>query len=44
MHAYVVENWRRRPIFLNLEKVVEGGTSNNFTTTIVCSLTDLGGL
>jgi hypothetical protein len=44
VHAYVVENWRRQSILLNLEKVVEGGTSNNFTATIVCSLINLGGL
>ncbi len=44
MHAYVVENWRRQPILLNLEKVVDENTSNNLITTIVCFLTNLGGL
>ncbi len=44
MHAYVVEKWRRQPILLNLERVVEGSTSNSFITMIICSLIDLGGL
>jgi hypothetical protein len=44
MYAYLVENWRRQPILLNLEKVVEGGTSNNFTNAIVRFLINLGGL
>ncbi len=44
MQAYVVENWRRQPILLNLEKVVDESTFNNLTATIVCFLIDLGGL
>ncbi len=44
MHAYVVENWRRQPILLNLERVVDEGTSNNLIATIVHSFTNLGGL
>jgi len=44
MHAYVVENWKRQPILLNLERVVDKGTSNNLTADIVRSFTNLGGL
>ncbi len=44
MHAYVVENWRRQLVFLNLEKVVDIGTSNNITVAIVYNLIDLCGL
>ncbi len=43
MHDYV-ENWKRQPILLNLEKVVDRGTYNNLTIAIVCFLIDLGGL
>ncbi len=44
VHAYVVENWRRQPILLNLERVVDEGTSNNLTATIAHSFINLGGL
>jgi len=44
VHAYVVENWRRQPILLNLERVVDKNTSNNLTIIIVCFLINLGGL
>jgi hypothetical protein len=44
VHAYVVENWRRQLVLLNLEKVVDEGTSNNLIVDVVCSLIDLGGL
>jgi hypothetical protein len=44
VHAYVVENWRRQLVFLNLEKVVDIGTSNNITVAIVYNLIDLCGL
>ncbi len=44
MHAYVVENWRRQTFFLNIEIVVDRGTSNNITIAIVCYLIDLCGL
>jgi hypothetical protein len=44
VHAYVVENWRKQPILLNLERVVDGNTSNNLIVIIICFLTNLGGL
>jgi hypothetical protein len=44
VHAYVVENWGRQPILLNLEIVVDRSTSNNLIVIIVCFLTNLGGL
>jgi hypothetical protein len=44
MHAYVVENWRRQLVLLNLEKVVDGGIFNNIIIVIIRSFIDLGGL
>jgi hypothetical protein len=44
MHAYVVENWRRQLVLLNLEKVVDGSKSNNIIVHIIPSFIDLGGL
>jgi hypothetical protein len=44
MHTYVVENWRRQPILLILERVVDKCIYNNLTTPIIRSLSDLGGL
>jgi hypothetical protein len=44
VHAYVVENWRRQPILLNLERVLDKGTYNNLTATTVHFFTNLGGL
>jgi hypothetical protein len=43
VHAYV-QNWGGQPFFFNLERVVDGGTSNNITFAIVYSLIYLGGL
>jgi hypothetical protein len=31
-------------IFLNLEKIVDGGTFDNFTTIIICYLDIFGGM
>ncbi len=32
------------PILLNLERIVNGGTSNNLTSIIICSLVVFGGM
>jgi hypothetical protein len=44
MHLYVVEAWKRAPILLNFEKIVDGSTSNTMTSMIVESLIEFGGL
>ena len=38
IHAYVVQNWSRVPFLISLEKVVEGGGSNNLTQVIIDAL------
>jgi hypothetical protein len=35
IHGYVVENWRKVLLLLNLQKVIEGGESNNLTAMLV---------
>jgi hypothetical protein len=44
IHVYIVENWHRVPIFLNLERIVHGGTSDNLTSIIIRSLVIFGGM
>jgi hypothetical protein len=44
MDAYVVENWQRQLVLLNLERVVDGGTYNSITIVTICSFINLGGL
>ncbi len=44
MHAYVVENWKKQPLFFNLERVVDRGTSTNIIVVIVYYFIDLCGL
>jgi hypothetical protein len=44
IHVYIVKNWRRVPILLNLEIFVNGGTSNNLTFIIIRSLIIFGGM
>jgi hypothetical protein len=39
IHAYVVQNWSRIPFLISLERVVEGGGSNNITHVIIDALT-----
>jgi hypothetical protein len=41
---YIANNWRMVLILLNLEKIVDGGTSNNLTTIIICYLDIFGGM
>jgi hypothetical protein len=43
VHAYV-ESFRKVPLLLNLERVVGGGFSNNFTLLILRSLKEYGGM
>jgi hypothetical protein len=38
VHVYIVKSWCRVPILLNLERIVNGGTSNNLTSVIIRSL------
>jgi hypothetical protein len=40
-HAYVVENWKRILVLLNLEWVVNGTTSDNLIIAIVCFVNQL---
>lgn len=44
MHAYIDEDNKRVPILLNLERVVNGATSNNFIVMIIHFLIVFGGL
>jgi len=44
VHLYIVEAWKKVPLLLNLQKVIDGGTSNTMTSMIVESLTKFGGL
>ena len=39
IHAYVVQNWSCVPFLISLERVVEGGGSNNLTQVIIDALT-----
>ena len=39
IHAYVVQNWSRIPYLISLERVVEGGGSDNLTQVIIDALT-----
>ncbi len=41
---YVVDNWHRVPILLNLERIVDGGTFDNLTVVIIHSLVIFGGM
>jgi hypothetical protein len=42
--VYIFENWCRVPILLNLEWIVNGGTSNNFIFVIILYLVIFGGI
>ncbi len=44
IHVYIVENWHRVPILLNLERIVNGGTSNNLIYVIIHSLAIFRGM
>jgi hypothetical protein len=38
----VIDEWKRIPIILNLQRVVDGGTINNLMSFIVLGLVDYG--
>jgi hypothetical protein len=44
MHAYIVENWQRQLVLLNLERVVDKSTFNSITIVTICSFINLGDL
>jgi len=44
VHGYVVDNWHKVPILLNLERIVDEGTSDNLTTMVIHSLVIFGGM
>jgi hypothetical protein len=44
VHAYVVEDFKRTPILVNLEHVIEGCTINNLTNMIRNLMKGFGGL
>lgn len=44
VHYYMVENYRKVPILLNLQKIIEGGGSNEVNTVFLllgCSCIEL---
>ncbi len=44
IHTSVVQNWAKVPIFISLEQVTEGATTNNLTKVIIEAVTMKGGL
>jgi hypothetical protein len=44
VHIYVINNFKRIPLLLNVEKVLVRGFMNNFITLILKSLMEYGGL
>jgi hypothetical protein len=44
IHGYVVQNWKRVPVLLTLEKVEVGATSNNIKGVILDVMGRYGGL
>jgi hypothetical protein len=42
VHAYVVDNFKRIPLLLNLEKVIGGGNADNLIQLIMRSLMEYG--
>jgi hypothetical protein len=44
VHGYVVEDFKRTPILLNLEQVTDGCTTNNLMKMIQNSIQVFGGL
>lgn len=43
IHAYVVEDFRKTPILLNLKQITNGCTTNNLTNMIKISMKVFGG-
>lgn len=44
MHAYVIDCWIRLPIFVFVERVIDGSSFNNLTKVIMVALLRGGGL
>ena len=44
VHDYVVIDWKQMPVFLTLERVIEGGTTDNLIVVIVNAARAYGGL
>ncbi len=44
VHGYVVDNWHRVLIHLNLERTIDGSTFDNLITMIIHYLVILGGM
>jgi hypothetical protein len=42
VHVYIIKNWCRVQILLNLERIVNGGTYDNLTSIIIHSLDVFG--
>ena len=43
IHGYVVIDWKHVPVLLTLEKVVDGGTTDNLTLVIMRATKTFGG-
>ncbi len=44
VHAHIIDGFKRVPLLLNLERLLGGGTLNNFIVLILKSLMEYGGL
>jgi hypothetical protein len=44
IHVYVIKEWKKVSIMLNLQRLVDGTTFDNLTSFIVKSLMEFGGL
>ena len=44
IHGYVCEGWERKPMLLLLERVTDGGGSDNLTKVIVDAVKKYGGV
>lgn len=44
IHGYVCENWERKPMLLSLERVMDGGGSDNLTGVIVGAVKNCAGI
>jgi hypothetical protein len=44
VHAYIVQNWKKVAILLNLESVLNGVIFNNCTIVITCFIVIFGGV
>jgi hypothetical protein len=44
VHVYCVDGWKRNPILLSLDQLVNGGIADNLTNIIVDNVLQYGGL